>query len=178
MSSATLDEAIARRWREKNLNALFKQFWQNPAETDYHPLNDTDARANTPMPYCVYEKGTPTREFRSTGSTCEPENEVEYWILPVNFRLHCHTPAAGKPHFGRTGKDILREIIGQSYPNGYGVLGAFDDAAGNLNLGGNDRHGQTITGPDFHTREDDDVWAWVLQFEIHFERRRLLRGVA
>ena len=177
MSSATIDQAIAPRWRQKNCNALFKQFWTNPAESKFHPLNDTEARPLTPMPYCVYEKGTPIANGRSTGSQCEPENEVEYWILPVTFRLHAATPASG-PHFGRTGKDILREIIGQSYPDGYGILGAFDDYSGNLNLGGNDRHSQTITGADFHTREDDDVWVWVLQFDIYFERRRQLRGVA
>lgn len=177
MSSANIDLAIARRWRERNLNALFRSYWTNPAEADYHPLNDTEARPKTPMPYAVYEKGTPIPDGRSTGSTCEPENEVEYWIQPITFRLHCDNKQTG-PHAKRTGKDILRDIIGQGYPDGYGVLGAFDDYAGNLNLGGNDRHGQTITGADFHTREDDDVWVWVLQFDIYFERRRQIRGVA
>ena len=175
MSSANIDSAIATRWRQKNLNALFRQFWTNPAESAYWPLNDTEARPNTPMPYCVYEKGTPIRNGNSTGRECEPENLIEYWQQSITFRLHAATKTTG-PHANRTGKDILREIIGQGYPDGYGVLGAFDDFAGRLTMGGNDTHSHTETGGDFHTREDDDVWVWVLQFDIFFERRREQRA--
>lgn len=178
MSSVNIDSAIALRWKQRNLNSLFKQFWTNPAETAFHPLNDTEARPLTPMPYCVYEKGTAVRTGNSTGRDCEPANLIEYWQQPVSFRLHAATPARGSAHFGRTGKDILREIIGQGYPDGYGVLGAFDDMAGRLTMGGNDTHSHTETGADFHTREDDDVWVWVLQFDIFFERRREQRGAA
>lgn len=172
MSSANIDSAIAARWKSRNLNALFKQFWDNPAEDKFHPLNDSEARPQTPMPFCIYEKGTPLRQSGSTGAQCEPENHIEYWVQPVTFRLHAATPKSTSRWYGRTGKDILREIIGQSYPDGYGILGAFDDYAGLLTLGGNDVHSHTETGADFHQREDDDVWLWVLNFDIFFERHR------
>lgn len=177
MSSANIDLAVKTRWDAQGMDFLFKRFWQDPTLAKVHPLNAVEARPKTPMPYAVYETFAPVRQFRSTGSTCEPENEVEYLNQLIQFRLHGKTPVSGERYFGRTGKDILREIVGQSEPNGWGLLKAFDDATGALELGGNDRFMCTITEPDFSTREDDDVWVWVVPFTIQFERRRKLREV-
>lgn len=178
MSSANLDLAVRTRWHAQGCDQLFTRFWPSPINTKFHPLNAGEARAQTPMPYAVYEAMAPVRQFRSTGSTCEPENEVEYWNQLFQFRLHGASPASGQVGYGRTGKDILREIVGQSEPDGWGLLKAFDDATGAMTLGGNDRFMCIVTEPDFSVREDDDVWAWVLQFTLQFERRRKLREVA
>lgn len=179
MSSANIDVAVVTRWNAQGCDALFKKFWPDQTESKFHPFNGAEARPQTPMPYCCYEKGTATRQFRSTGSACEPELEVEYFNQPFQFRLHGKSPSVGQKHYGRTGKDILREIVGQSDPDGWGLLKAFDDATGAMELGGNDRFMCIIQEPDFDIRtEDDDVWDWVLQFTVQFERRRALRGVA
>ena len=176
MSSASIDFAIAKRWKEQNLDALFKSYWEDTTVQGTHPLNDGDARPGTQMPYAVYIKETPRLIFRSTGKRNENENEMEYWSVPITFRVHARTPPVNTKNYGRTGKAILTELIGRSEPNGSGILKAFDDATGLLDMGeGNDCHVCTETGPDFHGREDDDIWFWVLQFEIRFERTRRTR---
>lgn len=177
MSVANLDLAVKTRWDQQGCDQLFKKFWTTPTNSKVHPLNYGDSRANTPMPYAVYEKSAPVRQFRSTGSTCEPELEVEYWNQMFQFRLHAKSPAPGEKYHGRTWKDILREIVGQSEPDGFGLLKAFDDATGVMELGGNDRFMCIITESDFDTREDDDVGVWVVPFTLQFERRRKLREV-
>lgn len=177
MSSANLDLAVKQRWQQQGLDFLFKRFWQDPSTTGFHPLNLGEAPANTPMPFAIYETLPPVRQFRSTGSTCEPSLEIEYWNQLFQFRLRAATPARGQHGFGRTWKDILREIVGQSEPDGFGVLKAFDDATGAMELGGNDRFMCIVTEPDFSAKEDLDVGVWVLQFTLQFERRRKLREV-
>jgi hypothetical protein len=176
MSNQSIDKAIYRRWNAQGLEAKFKAYWSDPTESAFHALNDTDAPANTPMPFCLYERGMPFRTARSTGSECEPANYVEYWTIPVQFTVKAPTRGRGSNNFGRSGKDICAELVGQSEPDGSGILKAFDDATGALDFSDtNDRHVQTILQADYSLKEDDDVWAWVIMIDIEIERRRLQR---
>lgn len=163
--SWTIDKAIKSRWVEKNLDSTFRAYWATPTETRFPVFNDGEARASTPMPYCVYEKGTGIKTGESTAVIGEGNRKIEYWTQPIQFRIHA------TKHQNRTGKEVAKEMA-------KAVIAAFEDEAGALDLDEDDCHIETVVGPDFHTREDDDVWVWVLQFDVNFERRRQLRGVA
>ena len=154
-ASWTIDRAIKARWNQQGLDALFRAFWADPATREFHPFNDTEARPNTPMPYCVYQAMQGFRTSRSTGAVCEPHKSIEYLTFPVQFSIHA------TQHKGRSGKDIAYELLGR--PNsgdvlndGYGLLKAFDDSAGRLEMEGEDRHIQTHIEGDMAMREDDN----------------------
>ncbi len=175
-SSVTIDRAVKRRWTESGLDVLFRAYWADPASMAYLVLNDTEARANTPMPYCVYEAMQGFRSSRSTGSTCEPHKSIEYWTFPIQFSIH----ATQKN--GRSAKDIAYELLGR--PNtgdvlndGSGILKAFHDSAGRLEMEGEDRHIQTHIEGDIARREDDTEWVVVLMLNIEIERRQRIRGL-
>ena len=176
-SSATIDKAVKERWRVRGLEQWFKRFWADPAIGGFHAFNDTEARANTPMPYCIYEKSAGVLLGRSTGSGDEPIDEIEYWQIPVQFTIVAATPSTGL-HRGRSGKDIAAELLGNGAPDATGLLGAFEDAAGLFEMDGRDCHVQTLVGADYHVRDDDDVWNWVLPLDIQITRRRRLRQSA
>jgi hypothetical protein len=169
--SWTIDKAIKSRWDDHALDALFRSFWPSPATFDFHPFCDTEQRPLAPMPYCVFEAGQSFRTSRSTGGSCESEFSIEYWTVPVQFSIYARTLS------GRSGKDIAIELMGRPNPDGFGVLKAFDDSAGNLNLDGQDRHIQTHVEGDILMREDDDVWKYTLMLNVDIERRRLIRGL-
>jgi hypothetical protein len=169
--SVLLDKAVKERWQDHALDALFRSYWPTPATMDFHPLCDTEARPNTPMPYCVFEAGQGFRTARSTGGSCESEFSVEYWTIPVQLSIH-----AAKTN-GRSGKDISVELMGRGNPDGFGLMKAFEDAAGRFDLGERDRHIQTHVEGDIMMREDDDVWKYTLMLNVDIERRRLIRGL-
>lgn len=174
-ASWTLDKALFSRWKAHSLDQLFRAYWANPADLTFSPWNDREARANTPMPYCVYEPGTSFLTGRSTGGECENKYSVEYWTVPIQFSIYAQSKA------GRTGKDIAYELLGlpkNTDDDGHGLLKAFDDSAGQLDLDGQDRHVQTLVQSDACVREDDDVWKVVLMLNVEIERRRLIRGLA
>lgn len=181
-ASWTVDRALFARWKEHNLDALFKSYWQTGVDRAFHPFNDGEARANTPMPYCVYEAGSSFRTGRSTGGPCEAKYSIEYWTVPVQFSIWAASRrAVGEPGHGRTGKDIAYELLGlprNAEDEGHGLLKAFDDSAGALALDGQDRHIRTDVENDACYREDDDVWRVVLMLNVMIERRRLIRGLA
>lgn len=175
-ASWTIDKAVRKRWHEHNLDQLFRSFWTNPADMTYYPLNDTEARANTPMPFCVYQAMQGFRSSRSTGRPCESHKSIEYWTMPIQFSIHA------TKRLSRSGKDIAYELLGR--PNsgdvandGYGILKAFDDSAGKLDLEGDDIHVQTHIEGDIAMREDDEEWMVTLLLNIDIERHRKIRGL-
>jgi hypothetical protein len=86
--SWTIDAAIKSRWDEKNLEAKFKAYWPTPSETRWPAFNDGEARSEARMPYCVYEKGVGVKTGESSSVPGEAGRNVEYWMQPVQFRIH------------------------------------------------------------------------------------------
>jgi hypothetical protein len=164
--SWNIDRAVQSRWTEKGLDAKFRAFWRDPSETKWPVLGTGEARPQAQMPYCVFEKTVPLKTAESTATPGEGGYAIEYWTIPISFRIH----AARRSTPARSAKDIAAAMAKE-------VVLAFEDDAGVLDIDDGDCHLETVVGPDFDTREDDDVHVWVVQFEVHVERRRALRGV-
>jgi hypothetical protein len=171
----TIDKAVKARWVARNLDPLFKALWSDPL-APYLVLNDTEARANTPMPYCVYQAMQAFRTSRSTAGPCESHKFIEYITCPVQFSIHATKKA------GRSAKEIAYELLGREDSgdeanDGYGILQAFGSSAAKLVMDGSDRHIQTHVEPDIAMREDDDEWVVTQLLNIVIERRRKIQGL-
>ena len=166
--SWSIDNGVHRRWRDSGIGEHFKKYWPDPASTAYNPWNDSEARPKTPLPFVVYEKGVSVKQGESTGSQCEQTVKVEYWRVPITFRIHAATPKPDRVGYGLTGKQIAEELAKL-------IVATYQDSAGRLDLDDDDRHIQTHIGEDHHVREDDDVWLWIIQLDIDLERRRTMR---
>ena len=169
-ASWTLDYALEHRFKARALEPQFKAYWSDAdrANAIYRVWHDTEARAQNPKPYLIYERMAGLRTGNSSGSGCEPENNVEYWTIPVQLRVHAHDSREN----GYAGKTICKDLIVL-------LIAAFEDAAGVLSFptGGDDRHVQTHVGADICMREGDREWKWILPLEIEIERRRRIRGL-
>ena len=165
--SWTIDRAVKSRWDEKGLDQKFRAYQTDPTDTTGPVLNDGEARPGCRMPYCVYEKGSAIKTGESTAVPGEGGKAIEYWTQPIQLKIHAQNVISPR----RSAKEVCLLLAKE-------VIAAYEDEAGVLDLDEDDCHIETVVGADFHTREDDDVYLWVCQFDIMFERRRSLRGVA
>ncbi len=163
--SWTLDKAIAQRWQDRNMDAKFRAFWTDPADVTYETLYESQAPANSPKPYCIFERATPVLLHRSTGKRADNTVEIETWQVPVQFRVY------GSENQSLSAKEFTHRRAKE-------VLESFEPKAGYLAMEDDDCHVQTLVGADMPIREDDDVYQWVLMFDIQIERTRGIVGLA
>lgn len=142
-----LEDAIRRRWVDEQLDDAFRQTWPDKTRQDVVPYNLDEARAADPhpRPYCVVEIGTPVSKGNSTGLTAD--TEITYQDVPVTFKIHA------------TQKADARD---------YAILVAGAYVKKKLTIA-QDRHIETLIDPDFHVRDGDKSWTWVLQFRFRIE---------
>ena len=148
--SWTIDEGIAARWDASGLDATFRAEWDD-SQADYQPLNDEEARPQTPTPYCVYEKGTPNIVEHHTGAASGGEHQ-QIQEIPIQFTIHAQSTAS------ESGKLIAKRMAKE-------VMTAFDPGTDILTIDP-DCHIITYRGPDFDVRTGDEEWAWVILYDI------------
>lgn len=153
-----VERAIVARWRDAGLNERFRAEWDNPANANYEPLNDGEARPTPPGPYCVYNLGVPRKTSSMSGKTSDTTIEVS--AVPLEFRVHAVT--SGR----ESGKSRAARLAAY-------VAEAFDPATP-LDICG-DSWVQTSRTADNALRLGDDEWVWVLIFEITFEATYAVR---
>lgn len=148
--SWTVDEAIAKHWENNNLDKTFRDTWPDPTVTRYEPLHDGEARPTPPGPYCVYEKFDPVILGHMTGARDE-QTEMQFQDVTVQFTIHAKSSAT------ESGKKIVRRLA-EEVDKAFGPENALPIR--------DDCHIVTVRGPDFHIREGDEEWAWVLQYTL------------
>ena len=147
--SWTIDEGVIRRWELENLDAEFRAYWSDPSAMQYSPLNDGEARPTPPGPYCVYEKQIPIVEGHDSGRSSATTNQSQR--VTVQFTIHAKSTAA------LSGKAIAKALAEK-------VCAAFDPDRGPLDIAP-DSLVETIRGADWHIREGDQEWAWVVTYD-------------
>ena len=151
--SWTLDGAINQRWDDAGLDTTIKLEW--PAADrlidKYQALNDGFARPKPPGPYVVYEKSIPVVMAHMSGHTAAQREDQLQQIL-VAFRIHAKSTAA------ESAKSICIRLAKE-------VAEAFDPNTAPWEMA-DDKIVIVKRGPDFHAREDDDEWVWVLQYDV------------
>lgn len=148
--SWTVDEGIAARWKSSNLDAVFRAEW-DAGNDGYLPLNDEEARPETPFPYCVYEKGEPDIVQHHTGAASGADHQ-QIQRIPVQFTIHAKSTAS------ESGKQIAKRMAVE-------VITAFDPGTDSLTMTP-DCHIITYRGPDFDVRTGDEEWAWVILYDL------------
>ena len=135
-----------------------KQYWPADKQDKFLALNDELARARTPFPYVIYESSEPIIKGHSSGSRAWLEQQ--YQDVPIQFRVHA------KPANGLSGRKIAIELAKE-------IMGAFDPGTDRLDLAP-DVHLTTVAQGDFHVREGDDEWLWVVQYLIRLDATYLM----
>jgi hypothetical protein len=147
--SWNLAKAIKAAWVAAGLDDEFRSVWgSEQASIEFVPFNDEEARAGKhPRPYCIFEQGTPVIRGHSTGPQNDPDTEIQYQDVPVQFSIHASTK-------------------GQAAEYAEKVAAAFDKVSLSIE---NDRHLTTFRDPDFPVRLADKTWVWVLQYRFRIE---------
>lgn len=162
--SWALDQAIEKRWYDRNLDERFKAEWPDPTNNRYETIHDQEARPTPPGPYCVYTINPPAIVGHSTGSD-EIHEEIQYLEFVVEFVIH----AANKP--GRSAKKIAVDLAKH-------VADAYDPKRPlvypELDIG----EIYTIRDADFQTREGDAEWSWTLRYRFMLDTSRISSTVA
>lgn len=159
--SWTVDEAVALQWERNNLDKKFRDEWSDPADTNYEPLHDGEARPTHPRPYCVYEKSEPVLLGHMTGSNADPEvitTENQLQEVTIQFTIHAKNRLIILPSGEQqlqSGKRIAKRLA-EKVDEAFGPENALPFKV--------DKHVVTVRGPDWHIREGDEEWAWVLSY--------------
>ena len=151
--SWTLDEAVKKQWDDSGVETKIREYWPVADKTaTYYPvLHDGEARPVPPGPYVVYEKMTPVVIGHMSGMDgVQSENQLQSVLL--QFTVHA------KSNSSISGKYVARKIAGL-------VADAFDPDTSPWPIE-DDTMVSVLRGPDFHVREGDEEWAWVLQYEV------------
>ena len=148
--SWTVDHGIARRWQREKLDAAFVAEWPGGVDSGYTPLNDQEARPETPFPYCVYEKGITRVVERHSGRDILTERAI--YIVPITFTIHA------KETVSRSAKQVAEDfakLVKTAYDVGTDLLDIRPDC-----------HLETYDSSDFDTSTGDGEHAWQLEFEL------------
>lgn len=151
--SWTLDEAVALIWDTAGLDTIFRNEWPvaSKLSTKYQPLNDGFARPVPPGPYCVFEKMIPFVRNHMTG-VGGGRRENQFQQILIQFSIHAKSTAT------ESGKSIcvrLADRVAEAYDPDTVPWEMEDDSLVSVKR-----------GPDFHTREGNDEWVWVLQYDV------------
>ncbi len=148
-----VDQGVAARWKSAGISDKIKAYWPASKRTRYPALHDEEARPRVPHPYVVYESADPTITGHSTGKANALEQQYE--DVAIVFKVHAKSTSA------RSGRSIAIEIAKC-------IKEAFDPGTDRLDLTP-DNHLCTIADGDYHEREGDEEWLWVIEYTIRLD---------
>jgi len=120
----------------------------------FEPLNDQEARPETPFPYVVYGRNEVVNRMHSTGQATVMQ-EIMYEDVPIDFHVHA------KPVGSRDGREVVIELIRL-------IKAAFDPGTPLFDLSP-DRHECTLAGGDWIIRQSDQEWMGLVSYTIRME---------
>lgn len=149
-----LDTGIARRWDDDSLDDAILPLWDEASRGRFQPLNDGEARADTPHPYVCYEMFERPSGVSHSGGV-DPGEHKRYEDRVIQFAVHAKSTA------DKLGKTIAAEIASK-------VLDAYGPSAATLDVAP-DCHLLTIGDGDWSRREGDDEWVHYVQLILRIE---------
>jgi len=165
--SWNLDEAVAHRWWTSDLDTTFRNDWPvaDRLNGQYTVLNDQVARPVPPGPYCVYERSIPiVVGHMSSATAVGRENQLQ--DITIQFRIHAKSKAATATDPAESGKSVcirLAKKVAEVYDPDTQPWTIYDDSIL-----------QVWREPDFHVREGEDEWVWVMQYRVELDSEYLL----
>lgn len=150
--SWTLHQGIVSKWTDSEMDEFIRGFdqWLTKANpTHYLPLNDTEARAETPFPYVVYEVGEPVRVNGDAGT--EATQHGVLWQYLMTFTVHARS------------KSVARLVA-------VGIANQFENKSLCVTP---DEWVASDPVADFCMREGDENWFWRLIYAVRLQAEYL-----
>lgn len=104
IGNADLWKAIAAAWGTYELDAPFKAYWTAAQRTQFPALNDTEAEAAAPHPYCVLEIDKSRVDSRSSAASGSSGTR-HIRDVPVDFTVYA------KQASGSSAKAIAAALV-------------------------------------------------------------------
>jgi len=152
VATADLHKAINTAWDASGLNALFQAYWTAAEMARFVVLNDQEAAAGQPYPYCVVGQSSSVNISRMSGGV----NTLRV-VRDVTLRFDIY---AGQ-ETGKTAKEVAAEL-GEELIKVFG--GHPTVAATGAIILTNGKHLITQYQNDFGIRIDDNEYQWVVEY--------------
>lgn len=153
--SLDLDKAINAVWDDHGLDWAFKKYWVEEKRIQYLSLDETEAMAGTPMPYCVYSLTDRSVVSRMTKPTdADGRQEIHNSQLAFNIFARVIDNKSAKDIAAELAEEILKRYGGHPV-----------DTPQNLVL----ETGKIISvayQTDFGSRQDDHAHMWTVRYMI------------
>lgn len=162
--SWNIHNAISQRWTDAGLDASFRAEWTDPTDTAHQPLNDMEARPNTPPPYCVFEVELPVTIGHSTAAA-NSGRECKYVRIGVTFTIYAKRQTDGES--GKSVANRLLQLVCSKFDPGAGVWPIPTDARDYIQ--------QIRRAAEWLVRHDENTWEGTVRYEVFvqefFDRR-------
>ncbi len=143
--SGDVVEAILSHWTAKALDQEFRALRAN-SDTAIRVIFDSEAKPDTPLPYCVFEQAPGTVDSRMSGLVSDQRQRINEVIY--QFRVHAVV------------KEEAAELARK-------VKEAFEDAQYVIP---NADHVNTQFETDFGVRDDErGQWRWVIRYRTLYD---------
>lgn len=159
VGTADLHEIIVTLWEASALNAAFNSYWSASDQNEFPVLNETEAEAAQPWPYCVFHPEEPQTPVRMSGSG---NSKREIRDVPGTFKVWAryHGTSSAKSIAADLAEEILKVFGG--HPT---VQSAISDAV-DLN------HGQLLIvqyEKDFPVRMGNEEYCWTIKYNFRLD---------
>src|SRR5690606_37100434 len=154
--TADLHQAIRNAWVNHGIDHEFKKYWSSSKKTEFPSLHETEAGADQPFPYCVYDQGSPSTVSRASDTV---EKNSEYREVPWDFQIFA------KAANSRSAKDIAQELYEV-------LLSKFGGHPTDLPIDITMTNGgvyQVQYQNDLGQKEGDDEYSWRISYLIQAE---------
>lgn len=151
-----LHKAIYELWEDQGLNAVFTNYWDSDVGS-YLVLNEGEAAAKTPLPYCVYVQETPDVDSRMSGKEINEKQQIIN--VPFEFIVYA------KQNSNRSAKELCAELVHAVMK----VFGGSRQPSPVLPQMDNGKCIQVQYISDTPIREDDTIYSWHIRYSFKID---------
>jgi hypothetical protein len=154
--SVDIHRAVVALWDEYGLDNEFTVYWTAAEQTDYFSLNDSEARAGQPWPYCIFEITGTSVDSRTSTSTGNSLFKRTFTSTPLSFMIHAKDTSI------KTAK-LLASELAEEIMKIYGGHPVERPKCMELTHGGvlNVQYQN-----DFGVRTGDEEYQWLLEYQV------------
>jgi len=109
IASTDVHQAIVTVWDNNALEARFTDSWEVAKRTEFEALNDQEASAGQPWPYCVFEIEPGSTISRMSGHSKNENHEIR--DIPISFRVHARRLDGVATSPKLIASDLIEEIM-------------------------------------------------------------------
>lgn len=155
IGTADIFKAVVAVWTANNLNTQFNSYWEASKRTELPVLNETDAEAGHPFPYCVFSLMPPKTKEQHTGTDGQTIRQLRQVMCQFTVQTRDNGGASSQKEIAAALAAKIMEIFG-GHPT---VLPKFDGYAMD--------YGSILScryQADYGVKTDIDNYSWVVQY--------------